>query len=848
MAAATDGARSAGARGGRGRVRPVHRWFVLLALVGCEPTVATRDTGAPPVIWEVPPAPGGFPLGAIRGRLGRSQAPQPVVDLGIASAVGELAPLHLVTASAVPGDDAARAVVSGRDGDQAAIELIDVDTGRVAWRDTGLCAAPVVGATAEAIVCADAGGTRALGLDGKPRWRTRAAFVEITGDRVVVSGEGEAIILDAATGDERARVRLPRGVSPEAVVASCGAAGRELFAVADDGRLVRIVDARTAATTGATTGPVIRWAVPLGAVVAIDACDRAAVVVTELGPAGRSLVAIARATGKLTGRVDGITGAWPARDGSERIEVATVLGVARHPGDLAGPPEPLGLPALGELLASRGDRRLVRATPLTAVLLDRDGVRGYLPLAASDAVLGDDALITAGWTGSPGETAHRLAVPPRWRRSLRVPPPRRGLAVDAELRDLPPVLPLDPAAAVALPDTGMRAVAALAVDPGDAAAVFALAVDATGGRAGERAAVARADLAAKNWRWQRVDGCGPGAPVGIAVARDVVVCGTRGPHAMVRATSRDGVARWDVAADSLDAVTAGGDVVIVHDADRIAVLDARDGKLVGHVASDDGAAARVAIVALDPAGEAARSPGEPASLSDVATLVVTAERGRVVARLGIGGLLPVWSVAVAGVVRALAPSGAGVLVVLEDGDAYRIDARTAAVVGLPGLGLAWHAAGDVVTGHTQGGPIPAPAPPIPPPTLAQLLRRPLQILHGEVNTPPPMSTPITPPAPLGDSWQLTLYELAGGLRVRNDYALAAPVAPPAVRGPPGSPLVVAYGPGLHEVVVLDPRTGDPLRRVRLPDEAPPGAVFGTIVDGSPVAGTLLAAPLRVVLF
>ncbi|HEY0986685.1 MAG TPA: hypothetical protein VGD80_06515, partial [Kofleriaceae bacterium] len=131
---------------------------------------------------------------------------------------------------------------------------------------------------------------------------------------------------------------------------------------------------------------------------------------------------------------------------------------------------------------------------------------------------------------------------------------------------------------------------------------------------------------------------------------------------------------------------------------------------------------------------------------------------------------------------------------------------------------------------------------------AQLLRRPLQILHAEISTPPPMSTPIKPPSPLGDSWQLTLYELAGGLRARNDYALAAPVAPPAARGPSGSPLVVVYGPGLHELAVLDPRTGDPLRRVRLPDDVPPGAVFGTVVAGSPVAGALLAAPLRIVLF
>jgi hypothetical protein len=373
----------------------------------------------------------------------------------------------------------------------------------------------------------------------------------------------------------------------------------------------------------------------------------------------------------------------------------------------------------------------------------------------------------------------------------------------------------------------MRGVIAQAIDPADGAALYAVAVD----REGEGAAVARADLAARRWRWQRVDGCGPGVPVAIAVAGEVVVCAARGRRATVRATSLDGEARWEWTAASVDGVAAGGDVVVVFDADRATVLDARDGRMSGHLASDDGGIARVAIVVV---GDA--------------TLVVAAEHGRVVARLGIGGLLPVWSIAVAGVVRSVAASGDGVLVALEDGDAYRIDARTAAVIALPGLGLSWHAAGDVVTGQTPGGPIPGPAPPIPPPTLGQLLRRPLQILRAEIDTPPPMSIPIKPPPALGDSWQLTLYELGGGLRARNDYALPAPVALPALRGPPGSALVVVYGPAQREVCVLDPRTGDPLRRVALPDDAAPGAVFGTTIDGSPVAGAVLASPLRVVLF
>lgn len=832
------------------------RWVALLVLTACEPTVRrgdapdmrdTRDAGAAPLVtWVVAPAPSGFPLGTIQGRLGRSQAPQPLVDLGIAGPsgpgdragsegdagagstgsaggdAGGLAPLHLAMAWAVPGDGPARAVVYGSEGDHAAIELVDIDRGRVLWRDRTACAAPIVGVTNEAIVCADVHGTRAVGLDGQPRWHTPSPFIAFTDDRIAVSGVGASIILDAATGDELARVKLPRGVSADTILASCGDAGRELFAVGDDGRLLRIAEA--------IGGPAIAWAVPLGAIVAIDACDHAEVVITESGPAGPSLVAIARASGKVTGRVDGVVGSWPARDGSDRIEIATASGVASYPRDLAGATAPLGLPALGELLASRGDRRLVRATPLTAVLLDRAGVRAYLPLAAMGAVLGDSSLVATSWIGSPGEIVRRLALPPRWKRTLRLPPRHRGVAVAAELRDLPPVVPLDAAGAVAQPDTGMYAVPALAIDPGDGAAVYAIAVEHDGGGA----AVLRADLMAKQWRWQRVDACSRGTPVGIALARDVVVCGARGTHgtkATVRATSRDGVARWEFFTDNLDTVIAGGDVVVAGSAGQITVLDARDGRMRGHVASDDGAAVRVAVV-----------------VADDATFVIAAERGRVVARLGIGGLLPVWSIAVAGVVRALAPSGGGVLVALEDGDAFRIDVRTAAVTGLPGLGLAWHAAGDIVTAHTLGGPIPAPAPPIPPALPPLAVRRPLPIVRGELNTPPPMSTPITPPAPLGDSWQLTLYELAGGLRARNDYALPPPVAPPAVRGPPGSPLVVAYGPGLHEVVVLDPRTGDPLRRVHLPDDAPPGAVFGTVVEGSPVAGTLLASPLRVVLF
>jgi len=104
----------------------------------------------------------------------------------------------------------------------------------------------------------------------------------------------------------------------------------------------------------------------------------------------------------------------------------------------------------------------------------------------------------------------------------------------------------------------------------------------------------------------------------------------------------------------------------------------------------------------------------------------------------------------------------------------------------------------------------------------------------------PWTVPPAGPA----AWQMTLYELAGGLRARNDYALAFPVKP-AARGAAGSPIVAVYGPGLREALVIDARRGDPVRRIQLADDA---RAFSTVVDGKPVAGVVLVNPLRVVLF
>ena len=52
-------------------------------------------------------------------------------------------------------------------------------------------------------------------------------------------------------------------------------------------------------------------------------------------------------------------------------------------------------------------------------------------------------------------------------------------------------------------------------------------------------------------------------------------------------------------------------------------------------------------------------------------------------------------------------------------------------------------------------------------------------------------------------------------------------------------------PAARVVVVLDAHTGDPLRRVRLTEDAP---AFATVVDGKPIVGIVAAAPLRIVTF
>lgn len=743
-------------------------------------------------------------------RIGRSQAPQVASISGIEGAVRVA--LRSATPTAVPGG-AARAVLYGVEGVKSAIDLVDVDAGKVLWRDTTACTGPVVGVTADVIVCADANGVRGVGMDGKPAWKIEAAYLAMTEDRVVVEGPGEAVIVDAATGDEVSRMKLPKGVMADAVLASCGDAGRELFAQGQDGKLVRIGDAKG--------GTAVTWGTPIGKIDEIEACEGSGVLVREAGVDGGTLIAIDRASGKLTGRVERVRGFWKARDGSEHLEVSTAAGLATLPRNLVGAPVVTSPLVLGELIDARGDVRLVRATSTSAVILDREGVRAYVPFAAASGVLGDKSIVRASWGGD--DMPRRIAMPERYRKALRVPTERAGVALPAELRDLPEALP--PAMTIEKADTGAFGVLDVAIDPSESAVVYTLNLEKSNEET-STASIAAFDLAKRAVRWQRADACGVGEALRIAVARDVVVCASRTrstPTALVRATSRDGAPRWEHELDHVSDIAAAGDVVLVFDGDTLTVLDAERGKARWRMASSDGARAVAAAVGVGPS-----------------TYVVVAERGHIVARTPHGW--PLWSIAIDGSARSIQPSGAGVLVGLEDGDAYRIELSSGTAYPIPGLNLAWHGATDLVVAHTAGGPIPGP--PLPPPP------RPLRVLRPILKPPPEdperprMWTPLPMPPSLGDSVQVTLFELTGGLRARNDYGLVDGAVAPD-RGPAGSPVLIYAG---REVVAVDPRTGDPLRRVQLPEDAPIGLVFGTIVEGSPVAGAVLQAPLRVVIF
>lgn len=735
---------------------------VLVAVGGCEAPPVLEEPA--PTHYVIAPAPSVFPLGVARGRVGRGTAPQRVAlaTLEGTALVDSAAPFSAPALWTLDTTGHGAYAFLGAGG---AVEQITLDPIAVTWRFA--CNAPIVGTSNFGVVCGDAKGTRTLDVTGKVTWEQPASFVMMDGPRIAVAAPAGLSVIAAKDGHELYELAMPAGARPLAV---CDG---EAYVLLADGRLQKLVPgAKRPAFTLALGNT--------ETIASTDACTvpAAPILVTIAGERGTSVVSIDRSAGTVLGRVEDVHGMWPARGPfADTIEIATSTGVARWDRKLLSG-QPLDLPPLGALLASHGTRRLVRATPATAVLLDADGIAAYLPIREPSAVLGDATVFTG---------TRLIQLPRRWQGPLHlgghVP-----LAVPAELRDLP--------APVAAPSPSAAPFGLGATLSGTTIVGTSLYVATDGG-------VAQLDLAKLAWGWHVAE---PGAralvadatTIAFATERDVVVLDSNGGK------------RTRIAVHA-EALGLAGVLLLARTTSATYVYDAVTGSLLGVLGS------RVVPLALEGM-----------------ELAITYEQNRIVARLPRVHLLPVWSLEVAGVVTTLERSGDGVLVGLEDGDAYWLDARTGAATAVPGLGLAWHASGDAITGEAPGGPIP-PAVIVPPPGKPEIY------VPTDLEAAPAIATPWPPPPRMPASWELTIYDRAGGVRARNDYAWLEGVAGLRMGT---APFVYTAG---AEALVIDSVRGDPLRRVRLAAPAA-GDAFSTIVDGRAVVGMILAGPLRLVVF
>ena len=284
-----------------------------------------------------------------------------------------------------------------------------------------------------------------------------------------------------------------------------------------------------------------------------------------------------------------------------RLEVSTAAGVmlrARDAGARAVSRSPL--PVLGELLAKRGDRRLVRATPPTAALLDRAACARTCRSRELGAVLGDDAMLAASWLGSHGRdrapAAHPAAVSRARCASHATPDP---------VIACPPSCAILPAAgelarrAIAQPGAAMHAVAAIAL------AGERRSTPRRSSRSRRSTAVRRRAVRSRRARVAMAARATAAAPARRSRSRSrasVVACAARGEQRQACARRRDdGAPRWEWRGDTVDGVIAAGDVVARH---RCRSPDRRSTRAtatsLGELASDDGGAMRVPRSSMSP--------------------------------------------------------------------------------------------------------------------------------------------------------------------------------------------------------------------------------------------------------
>ncbi len=599
-------------------------------------------------------------------RIGRGVAPGRLTPLPIYADEAQ-APLRAPLLWQLPSEGVALAAVAGSDDDGAAVELIDIDAGRVRWR-VREPAGPIVGVTAAVIVGAGAG-TWALDLEGEPLWQTESAFAAMAGETVAVANSMEQVtLLAVASGRELWRAELPDGLVASDVRWACPAE-RELLMIDEGGGLHRLLQGEAATRRAWTAAERFAHA---------EGCGGDIVAATPADSLGvYQLALVERGRGAVKARVAGVRGHWRRNDGG--WAVARAEGVRLHDARLA-PGRLLTAAALGPRLASRGERALVEAQQ-GLVLLEADGAVSPLAVSAESAALGDRAVLTSAWSRSPAHVVMRGGLP-----ATAAPGEPRALSRSSKPA-LPPAPLIDAGELGAVQATSpprfelaAPAEAGLAVAAGQGTESSLVAV-----LRGEAQALVRYGLDGQ-LRWRTANGCRGERPTALAADDSLVLClggGAGAPSTLVASELASGAVVWqrELAAEHLQ---LHGELVLARTADRATLLRARDGAELAHWSSDDGGPIRAALIS-----------------AGGATLLVGHEASAVVARWPLAGMLPLWAVAVDGAVVDLQPDGDRALVVLAGAEAYSLRGLDGASTPIAGEAERWLASGDGLLGWSQ---------------------------------------------------------------------------------------------------------------------------------------------------
>jgi len=699
-------------------------------------------------------------------------------------------PMRVQRVLAVPGRPLA--VVSGLSADGPVVELVDVDRATIKWRNTS-CGAPAVHATPDRIVCAAWQGMKGLSVDtGEALWSSPMAY-RAARERWLVArdpaDDKTGAILDAQTGKTLLELMAPENETFDEVHALCrGDRGFDVYAWSLAGVLRRInyPKMRNTASPGKRV-----WARRLSrAPATIDPCDP--IVLVELpnpGQVARTLYAIHQRGGNDAVRPIAENGFWTEGTG---IAVANADGVTLRSRTLEEKSTMVSGVWSGRLVARDGDLRLLRAPGDTLLLVDDKGPRAWMaaPARVFEAIITQRRVLTGGWLMPPQsnvESPLLYELPGRGNGPPALPLPAPGVAHISEPppQRVPPRPTWKPST-YQRPATGTYAVThPILANHHIYALAFEKRPSATSG-----GGVAAFDLASRKWQWSAPSACAEKAtPIGVAAARDVVVCAAAenfpGPGHLRAVDATTGAERWRLDLPTVDRIEAGGAAVVAVYGTRAAVIDAAKGKVVYEIDSDNGYLPQIAV----------------ATDGDVTRVVAVEPGGRLVARDPVNGA-PAWVLGINGYVRQLIPRTGGVAVQLAIGELVLVDAADGKARSLPDLSSGWMVRAD------------------------------------EVVDQPPASEGVSVVRAIGTD---------GAERFRTAMAITPPLDLARLREPGGA-LVLVSQRGEGRIIDMGPTGGKVRASYAFPDGMVLGSVFSTVVAGKPILGAVVQKPLGVVLF